>query len=77
MASTPVVDKETHLTNLVRRHTGFISFADMLNAFPTYRPSLNTKTNHYHGAQKELIELADAYDEAMEALGDPRRAYRY
>lgn len=55
---------------ICRAKTAFGSFAELVDAHPGYRPSLEV-------ADEDLEDLADAYDAEMEARGDPRRAYRY
>lgn len=62
------------LDNLIRSLTGFTSFADLLNAKGSYRPSVNVTCPEY-GARFTII--ADAFDAEMETRGDDRRAYRY
>ena len=58
------------LDHICRTRTGFTSFADLLQSHPSYRPSIEQ-------AAPEMVTLADAYDAAMEGMGDSRRAYRY
>lgn len=58
------------LDQLIAKHTGFTSFADLLNAKSTYRPSCDMR-------EPVMVRIADAYDEAMRLQGDERRAYRY
>lgn len=41
-----------------------------------YRPTLSCLTRGNKRRRAELKELADAYDEFQETLGDPRRAFR-
>jgi hypothetical protein len=63
------------LDRSVRKYTGFESFHDLVNSFPTYRPSLDT--NPFTREGRALRIIADRYDKHMEAKGDSRRAYRY
>lgn len=69
--------RKAALDALVKYHTAFRDFADMLNTHATYRPSLSTKSASTKKSQKELTRIADAYDSYMIAQGDIRRAYRY
>lgn len=69
--------RKSRLDALVRYHTAFTDFADMLNTHSTYRPSLATGSASTKTSQKELTAIADAYDSYMIAQGDIRRAYRY
>ena len=64
MKPTPTPDE------LTRRHTAFENFAALLDARGGYRPSMNT-------ARPQVKDLADAYDHAQAARGDPRRAFRW
>ncbi len=66
------------LDALTRAHSGFDSFAELIATNKAYRPSLAC----YHvllkpSERQELLAIADAYDAAMLASGDARRAYRY
>lgn len=63
-ASLPYFDR------LTRKHTGFDTFAQMINSEASYRPTLRPKL---HSAYRIL---ADAYDLAQAMRGDPRRCYR-
>lgn len=54
-----------HEDRLVRKHTGFTSFADLLDARGGYFPSLDVSS-------PERLAIADAYDRAQEARGDER-----
>lgn len=68
--SEPVYSVE-QLEALVRRRTGFRSFAEMLDrARNGYRPSIDTR-------DPEMVAIANHYDALAEARGDDRRAYRY
>jgi len=58
---------------LTLRHTAFYSFRGLINADGGYRPSLRVN-DPIDGV--DLTELADAYDHAQAARGDPRRAFR-
>ncbi len=62
---------------LVSMHSGFSSLADMLNAHPSYTPTLATTRAKDPRECAELKDIADAYDAAQAAKGDARRAYRY
>ena len=64
-----------YLNTITRELTCFASFADLLNAPGNYRPSiyLNPKAYVSNGAKRDL---ALAYDDAQEARGDERRAFR-
>lgn len=55
---------------LVRNHTAFRSFREMLWADGGYCPSLDVR-------EPVMLKIADAYDAAQAARGDARRAYRY
>ena len=60
---------------LTREHSAFGSFDELVyRTFEHYRPSLNVSNKEYG---EDLKELADYYDEAQEARGDTRRAFRY
>lgn len=72
---------------LTRRHTAFENFAALINAGGSYRPSINTESatacilpcgERITARQRcqELRELADIYDNAQQARGDSRRAFR-
>lgn len=58
------------LDDLLSRETAFANFDELLTARGNYRPSIKVDTD-------DRLELADAYDAAMAARGDDRRAYRY
>lgn len=62
------------LDKITTENSAFKSFDAMLNASGGYRPSIEVAS--VDGWEDRVI-LADAYDEAMEARGDDRRAYRY
>lgn len=70
------------LDQCVTGHTAFTSFQDLLDSRLTsgYRPSLHTGIRGTAGWRLRRTvmarRIADAYDAAMEALGDDRRAYR-
>lgn len=67
------LDRNTDMTSLddiCANFTGFETFADLLNSFPSYRPSLDV-------SYRVFFKLANAYDRAMEDRGDSRRAFRY
>lgn len=55
--------------DLTRKLTAFLTFEGLLTAEARYRPSL-------YPDSPELVRLADLYDAAQEARGDPRRAFR-
>jgi hypothetical protein len=57
------------LDSITRANSAFATFDELLSQ-PCYRPSLDQ-------SQPVLVELADAYDAAMTARNDDRRAYRY
>ena len=72
---------------LTRRHTGFDSFEALINAKGGYRPSITTEavgacrlqSGERITARKrrqELRALAGIYDNAQQARGDIRRAFR-
>lgn len=67
---------KTRADHLTESHTAFASFADLIFAGDgRYFPSLQTAG---HGAETaERAELADLYDQAQEARGDLRRAFRW
>lgn len=62
--------------------SAFDSFQDLLDSAKTsdYRPTLmvGPKGSSVQALRRAFVALriADAYDAAMEALGDPRRAFR-
>jgi hypothetical protein len=58
------------LDQICREETGFASFADLLNAKGSYRPSIDQ-------SNARLVILADAFDLHMIQIDDERRAYRY
>lgn len=55
---------------LVKKHSAFGSFAELVQADGNYRPSLDV-------SDTERLALANAYDLHMRASDDMRRAYRY
>jgi hypothetical protein len=57
------------LDDLLASNTGFPTFQALLDAKGSYRPTVDVST-------PEMAFLADAYDAAMTARGDARRAYR-
>jgi hypothetical protein len=59
---------QQNIDMLVRKHTAFESLEAMLNTAPDYFPTLMQR------GEQQLV--ADAYDQAMEARGDDRRAWR-
>lgn len=61
---------------LTERHTAFITLRALCNAAGGYFPSLRTKTAPTYRDRQELRRLADMYDAAQKAAGDPRRAMR-
>ena len=61
---------------LTRKHTAFLSFADLLDALGGFYPSLRTQSADRDDDRRELTELADAYDAAQAVRGDHRRALR-
>lgn len=68
------LNRDRDMDAVTRRHTAFDSFAALLHADGGYRPSfyLDGKTRH---AQRELLSLADAYNQSQRRRGDPRRVY--
>jgi len=60
----------THGDTLAARHTAFENLEDLLNALGGFYPSLDV-------SKPEVLELADLYDAAQAASGDPRRAHRW
>lgn len=58
------------IDSIVQRYTCFEGLNDMIAAKGSYRPSLDVRL-------PTMARLADAYDQAMEELGDSRRAYRF
>ena len=60
---------------LVKKHSAFLSFDDLLDAGGRYRPSLYVRGKSATDA-REIRAIADAYDFAQQARGDTRRAYR-
>jgi hypothetical protein len=68
-----------YLNTITRELTTFASFADLLNAAGNYRPSIYlAKGGVYcnHAVNRRKVDLALAYDDAQEARGDERRAFR-
>ena len=61
---------------LTLAHTIYSSFASMIGPEGDYRPTLRCDEGMPTEARTELFILANAYDAAREAQGDPRRAYR-
>jgi hypothetical protein len=61
-------ERELQLDKLCRHHTGFRSFRDLITA-PGYRPSCRMDNAAHR-------QIAVAYDEQMQFLGDERRAFR-
>lgn len=66
----------TTLDTLTRTHTCYACFGDMITAEGSYRPTIRCDEQTEPGIRAERIALANAYDVAREAQGDPRRAYR-
>jgi hypothetical protein len=70
------------LDEACKAFTAFDSFAELIETAKTsgYRPTLRTSVTHtsVYGFRKAFlaIKIADAYDAAMVALGDERRAWR-
>jgi hypothetical protein len=62
-------DPTAELDAIVAALTGFVSFADLTNSHPSYRPTLYVD-------DPRLKRVADAYDVEMTKRGDWRRAYR-
>jgi hypothetical protein len=60
--------KAIDLDKITRERSAFTSFADLLNSHPTYRPTILIR-------EAADLTLARAYDDAMRARGDKRRAY--
>lgn len=65
---------KTRADHLAATHTAFESFDDLIFAKGYYFPSLQTIGT---GVENERAELADLYDQAQEARGDRRRAFRW
>lgn len=63
-------DRWTREDALAYRHTAFNDFEELTNALGGFYPSLKV-------SDPEIKELADAYDAAMEAKRDKRRALRW
>lgn len=63
---------------LVRKHTAATSLADLVEPGGGYRPTLYATTGlrGVRNSRRELTALANAYDAAQAAAGDPRRAHR-
>lgn len=68
-------DVMQYLDQLVREHTAFESFDDLLNASGGYRPSLRCGVG-ISRFENELTIIADAYDKCQADRGDSRRAFR-
>jgi len=70
----------TQLDGLVRAYTAFSDLADLLNQPKNYRPTIITTARNKRAAEIRraayMTILADAYDAAMVAMDDERRAYR-
>lgn len=74
-AKEVLVDLDADLDAMVRKHSAFWDFADLVVARGGYRPSL------YLGGKPmvsmaELLRIDLAYDAHMGDIGDPRRVYR-
>ena len=66
----------TRADQLTRKYTACSSFADLIESQAgDYRPTLSSAGRDPR-TRGEITELADLYDEAMAARGDPRRAWR-
>lgn len=66
---------KARLDRICRRITAFDGFEDLLNAKGSYRPSIYPPKHCRLSFRLMYWQLAKAYDEAMEARGDDRRAY--
>lgn len=64
-----------YLNTVTRELTCFASFADLLNAPGNYRPSIYLSNGEF-ARNRTKVDLALAYDDAQEARGDERRAFR-
>lgn len=69
MSTFKKISATVDLDALTRKHSAFENFEALLNTHPSYRPTIFVDN-------AERIALADAYDAAMLARGDERRAYR-
>ena len=66
----------TRADQLTRKFTASHSFAELIEGQARdYRPTLSGAGREPH-TRAEIAELADLYDAAMAARGDPRRAWR-
>ena len=61
---------DTRLDTLLKYHTAFDSFEQLLTARGNYRPTIEL-------SDYGRVQLAAEYDRAMTARNDPRRAYTY
>ena len=64
------------IDELVALHSGFNTLKEMVEAHPSYRPTLATTRGRNMIECAELTAIADAYDAAQVARGDQRRAHR-
>ena len=72
----PFWTRADHLDKLVRKHSGFSSFSDLIDAKGDYRPTIATARMTGTQVGLELVTIANAYDAEQQARGDERRAYR-
>lgn len=61
---------------LVAKHSASKTLQALMDCAGGYFPSLRCVSAKDLGERAELLAIADAYDEAQTARGDPRRAYR-
>lgn len=67
--------KLAKLNDSVLRHTQFTDFADLVSIDNNFRPTFYVSVSIPEYVQRDLIELANAYDDHMERNSDPRRIY--
>lgn len=63
------------LNEYCMRYTFFSSFDELLSA--NYKPEMKIDNDVPNITRRELLELADAYDEYMRLNNDPRAIYRH
>ena len=82
-AEAHIIVSSMSLDEVVKNHSAFHSFAELVNATKGhgYTPTLLTSTGRrssvsdYRRAEM-ATRIADAYDAAMTVLGKPNRAFR-
>lgn len=64
------------LDAITQAFTAFVSFRELVDSYPNYRPTLYTRSADSHLERLCLTYLADQYDATQSFRGDARRAYR-